>query len=270
MENVIRDYSNWSEYRKAAGVMPASSHQGDKNWCGTNTVGEALAIADKGWPDGMARVRAIAIPALAACHAAIHADGGWQYDVTGADYDVGEYLTGAPECWLAPETPASKPVVTIMANIVSSAGIPKAALEMRGAAVCALTMALQTAGYAVRVFAVEGMNIGSKDIWHRVCLTDDMGGPLDTDRLLFALAHPSAARQIGYCLGVVMAGMTPDSGHMIGWPSGGPTAKPPGEWKSDLYLQPPFLDAAEWDSPESVAAWVANTYAKLSLGESST
>jgi len=261
------DYQNWNDYRAAlAGIDPAASIGGsDRSWCGTASVGEALEIADKGWAEGMDRVRTISLPTVDAMSMA-PAEGGWAFDVTGADYDVGDYLAGTPECWLTPDATTQKPVITIAANIVSSAGIPASALELRGAAIVALTLALQTSGYVVRVYAVEGMSIG-QDIWHRVELTDPNGGPLDTDRLLFALAHPSAARQLGYALGASLAGKNPNYCG-IGWPSGGPSAMPPAEWKTDLYLAGSYLDSANWKSPESVSAWVAETYKALSEGRS--
>lgn len=270
-DQVIKDYANWGAMMDDARSIPADHHQGDKDWCGTRNIGEAIKIADKGWPDGMSRVRNVALPAVNACKTALHEDGGWTYDVTGADYDVGEWLSGAPECWLTPHHVTQKPVITIMANTVSSAGIPKESLEMRGAAIAGLALALQTSGYAVRVFAVEGMHISGKDIWHRVNLTDDNGGPLDLDRVLFGLAHPSAARQIGYCLGSKMAGASTKSPNWISWPNGtgrgtGRDALPPEEWKADLYMKAPYLSDADWKNQESVESWVKATYDKITAG----
>jgi hypothetical protein len=211
----------------------------------------------------MERVHAIAIPAVTSIASTLAPESGWAYDVTGAAYDVGEYLSGVPECWLAPQMIASRPCITIAANIVSSAGIPARALEMRGAAVVALAMALQAAGYAVRVYAIQGMYVESdRDVWHRVCLTDDNGGPLDTDRLLFALAHPSASRQLGYSLGSHLAGRSYASS--LGWPEGDRNALPTPKWAADVYLPPVFLDAAKWGSAEGVSAWVRETYERLS------
>jgi hypothetical protein len=260
-KEIIRDFASWGEYRTELGKLDPERRQGDRYWCGTDSIGEALQIADIGWPDGMARVQAITMPVVNTIASTLATDGGWTYDVTGAAYDVGEYLSGVPECWLTPDAVASRPCVTIGANIVSSGGIPKEMLELRGAAVCALAMSLQTAGYAVRVFAIEGMRTENGDVWHRVCLTDDNGGPLDTDRMLFALAHPSAARQLGYSLGNNMQGCPYSS--WLGWPRGDMRATPPEAWATDLYLAPPYLSDADWSTPESVSRWVADTYAKL-------
>ena len=266
------DYPNWGEYRKALGALdPAISSGGGwggNEWSlGVNSVGAALAIADKGWPEGMKKVESITTPAINSAISSVEACSAWGWDVTGADYDVGEFLTGTPDCWLDRTQEGTRPVITIMANCVSSGGIPAEAMARRGAAVVALILALQAGGYVVRVFAVEGMRISNKDIWHRVCLTDDQGGPLDMDRIVFALAHPAAARQLGYMLGASYVGQKGSCG--ISWPSNDPKTLPPEDWKRDLYLEAPYLDAAEWHDSESVAAWVAATYKALSEGRSS-
>lgn len=265
---IIVTYPTWAAYRAALAEIPADVSVGgsDVKWAASRDVGEARSIADKGWPEGMDRVRQIALPAVSSAVRAHVADDSWRYDVTGADYDVGEYISGAPECWLDRSAEAARPVITIGANIVSSAGIPAKALEMRGAAVVALTMALQAAGYVVRVYAVEGMSIG-RDIWHRVEVTDPEGGPTDTDRLLYALAHPSAARQLGYALGAHLTGRS--GTHCgIGWPGSGPGQLPPAEWKFDLYLAGSYLDSANWADAASVSKWVEETYKALAEGRS--
>jgi hypothetical protein len=222
----------------------------------------------------MERVRAISMPIVEALASSTAPDLGWTGDVNGAAYDVGEYLSGTPECWIRPDPAVSKPCVTIAVNTVSSGGIPAAMLELRGAAVVALTLALQSNGYAVRVYAIEGMRPGYKDpdVWHRVCLTDEGGGPLDTDRLLYALAHPSAPRQLGYALGCTVAGVNP-TGAAIGWPKehggnwgGGGSMMEwlPEEWRgADVFLPPPFWSDASWNDEASVSAWVQETYARL-------
>jgi hypothetical protein len=260
------DYLSWSEYREALSKLDPSKQVGDRAWCGTESIGEALAIADKGWPEGMERVRDISLPVMDSIASSTEAvRGRWRWDVQGADYDVGTYLAGVPECWLDRSAIKTKPLITISANIVSSWAIPKEALEMRGAAVVALTQALQTAGYAVRVYAIEGMlpRPGKRNVWHRVCLTDDKGGPLDMDRLLFALAHPSAARQLGYALGCNAAGVSTGD---IGWPSDNQNTMPPDEWASDIYLHAPYISDTRWNDKESVTKWVTETYAQLTEG----
>lgn len=263
---VTADYRTWADYLADLGKLDrASTTYGGRSWARAANVGEAQDIADRGWPAGMEKVRSISLPALNAVTPALVQDAGWGWDVTGASYDVGELLTGNPECWLSQSQMASKPCVTIAANVVSSSGVPAEMLELRGAAVVALTMALQSSGYAVRVLMVEGALEAygeSRSVYQRVCLTDDNGGPMDTDRILFALAHPASTRLLAYNNLDRLTGA-----HVGGWMPHDPPESI--GWTADLYLPAVKLDDADWKNAESVTRWVADTYAKLAAGDRS-
>jgi hypothetical protein len=266
---IVRDYGSWAEYRaELAKLDPGAdiAGGGGRDWTGgCADVGEALAIADTGWPEGMEYVRNVSMPAIREIAGELE-ERALGFDVTGAGFDVGEYLNGTPECWISPLCQETKPCITIAANIVSSGGIPAEYLKRRGAAIVALTLALQQSGYAIRVYAVEGMHPGrGPDVWHRVCLTDDSGGPLDTDRLLFALAHPAAARQLGYALGCKLNGTSP-YGAPIGWASADKSGRGvhgPEGWQADFELDSPHYGDADWSSDAAVTAWVKHAYESI-------
>ncbi len=272
----IRDYRSWEAFLEAANKLPSNAMAwaagSGRAWAdGVNTAGEALQIARTGWPAGMEFIRSITTPIVDKMAGTIEAhDERWGWDVTGAAYDVGEYLSGAPECWLAPTLISDKPCITIAANITSSGMIDALQLKRRGAAVVALTLALQASGYAVRAYAIVGMasDTDSEEdtSWLRWALTDDNGGPLDTDRLLFALAHPASPRVLGYGLGIDAAGKDPTREHWMPWPKGGKDARPPAEWKADLYLHAVHASDANWEDDASVSAWVASQYETLTKG----
>ncbi len=267
-----RDFRSWSDYLAYARTLPPDARgaggrtrEGAIEWASAPDLNGACNIAERGWSEGMDKVRSIALPAVDKMAATIEAqDERWGWDVTGAAYDVGEYLSGAPECWLAPTLISDKPCVTISINSALSMGIPKEMIEMRGAAVVALALALQTAGYAVRVYQIIMSEVDSSSGgWHsdltavRVCLTDDNGGPIDTDRLLFALAHPAATRLLGFSVARGIAGAPMTAG------LGSPDDFPVEGWTSDFHMQRANYDDAEWRSKASVEAWVATQYAQL-------
>lgn len=277
---VLAVYRSWGEYREALAALPPSASvvgggYHDRDWAlGLDKVGDALALSDKGWPEGMDKARSIIAPALEA-HAVAHVQHSTALyaDVTGAGLDVGGYLSGEPECWHSPGALRVKPTLTLAVNLSSSAGVPAENLILRGAGLVALTVALQNAGYVVRVNSVEGGTFnrqdgkpGSVEVWTSVTLTDDNGGPLDMDRLVYALAHPSASRTLGYCMEAHHAGYKADRIQnigWIGWPEGGRDAPPPADWKHDLYIPGLFLSDADWQSPASVQAWIEREYARL-------
>lgn len=264
MSTVHKTYRSWDEYLDAASALPPGSSSTGKaddearKWAGTRSIGDALKIARTGWQDGARLVGEVALPIVDKITRTREEPGAWGWEVTGADYDVGEYLRGSPECWLTPETPRQTRVITIMANVTTSCGIPTRMIELRGAAVVALALSLQASGFIVRVYKCEGYPVGYKGTlaFHRALLTDDQGGPTDTDRLLFALAHPAAARQIGYCLGSILGGGKP--GDSLGVPSN-PDLKAAG-WECDVYLPAAQWRDANWNDEASVSKWVEGQY----------
>lgn len=275
---VVHEHTSWSAWRETlaglptdASVDPRACHE----WAfGLNTVGSVLPLADAGWPEGLKSVQALAAPALRAVTLGMRTRGEPEANVTGASLDVGALLSGVPECWVTRRRRKVAPVVTLDINLSTSGGIPAEVLVRRGAGVVALVQALQGSGYTVRVHAVSGGTFstpkGTVESWTRVRLTDDGGGPLDMDRLSFALVHPAATRTLVYCAEGAAAGVAPSdlkSIRCIGWPEGGRDAAPPAEWKSDLYLPGIYLTEADWSSPASVEAWVAKTCERLTAGE---
>ena len=240
-------YRDWADYLEAFKDLDPKESWGDAQWGGCKDLGTTLQVARKGWPEGMAHARKVALPALQAATTAQAPVDDWTWDVTGSTYDVAEYLAGTPECWLTRDAYKTKPAITIVVNITSSASVPADTIRTRGAAVAALAMHLEASGYAVEVWSawgVEGWN-GDKR-WVRACLTDMNGGPIDVDRLLFGLAHPAAGRQLGH--------------FMVS--SGTPIDNPP--WKSDLYLPCMHIGKCDdWRNVDTVTAWVERTYNDL-------
>jgi hypothetical protein len=253
-------YATWGEYRAAlAGLDPASSTYAQGGWSGgVSSIGDALTIADRGWPEGMEQVHKVAMPALAVVSSIIAPSGGWEYEVTGAAYDVGTYIAGIPECWATPEVEAVRPVITIAACTTSSAMVPAKMLTLRGVGVVALALALQSAGYAVQIHSIEGgvQPDQREAAFTRTTLSDPQGGALDTDRVLFALAHPAACRTLAY------SNLDRVVGKFFG--SSYP-ADPPARlgWESDIYLPCAMSGDADWQNAETVIAWVKARLAEV-------
>lgn len=233
-----------------------------QGWVACDGVQGAVRMMERGWPEGMKRVTALTAPTLAS-HVSRNAPvARWAWDVTGANYDVGEMLSGVPECWQTYEATIQRPVITLSVNLLSGAGVSVDAYMRRGAAIIALIQALQASEYAVQAWTVAGMSWRGSDAWTRVKLTDDMGGPLDFDRLLFALAHPANARGVTYSLGYKLNGATYRDGS-INWYRGNAEAKPDDPtWVGMLHFDGVQYNEANWEDDNSVSAWVERTYQK--------
>lgn len=259
------DYASWSEFlgdvdgeHIPARFRGAGSGYDREQLGGCTSYDQLHSLAHNGWAEGMRHVHEVAIPAVQAVVSARVAQAGWAWDVTGAAYDLGEYLTGAPECWLTPDTETTRPVIRIQVNLGLRFTIPGRMVTLRGAGVVALTLALQAAGYVVEVFAICGSGIyeNRQDLpyWLRVPLTDAAGGPLDVDRLLFALAHPVMPRICLFGMGAVLHGY-PGS---YATHEGGQNP-----WTADLVLRRIREDEADWQNTAAVAAWVKRTFDNL-------
>lgn len=262
-------WDSWGAYMASMAHLPDTFTlwgEGDKGWQGVANLGEARALAANGWPAGMDKARGVALPALNAVSDLMADAACIAQDVTGAAFDVGAYLSGEPECWARPDAVESKRVVTIMANLSASAGIPADMLELRGGAVAALAMALQTAGHPVRVFTcmgcpvTEGWGGGDDASFSRVLLSDDSGGPLDMDRLVYGLAHPSALRALAFCATTMAAGKDPLATPHLAIPTDPPASL---GWDCDLYLPAALVFDANWTDAASVEKWVLGQYQKL-------
>jgi hypothetical protein len=257
-------HASWAEYLHALGKADQTIRWGDTDWAGARSLGAALDVARKGWREGMERVEHMAAPILAALVSEVAPTGDWSADVTGADYDVAEYLAGVPECWISPEVEVVKPVVTVGINLSVSAIIDHKIIETRGAAVVALVQALQAQGHPVRCYTVMGFpadgRMSGPGTFTRVNLTDDNGGPLDVDRLAFAMAHTAASRVLGFTAQVLADGKRPTGAEFMGLPY-----DPPAEvgWKFDLYVPSATMGEPQWSSASAARDWVRESFTKL-------
>jgi hypothetical protein len=250
---LTKEFRSWSEFVDAAAAVPDATREIE--FGGVRTRREALALARNGWPEGMRAVHAIAAPVLRAHTAETTVSESWAWDVTGANYEVGEYLSGVPECWITPELTAPKPTISIAVNMLSSYGVSREVITTRGAGIVALVLALQQSGYAVRCFGMLGTNHGG-GVWMRIPFTDDDGGPLDVDRIVYALAHPSTARLLGYYTANELA-CPGTTYHGTSWSQG--TCP----WSGDVTLGEMRYDDADFRSVDAVSAWLARTMASL-------
>lgn len=260
MPNVLTQEFSWPEWlaltEKHKDHNNAWARLGsfDKSWLGAKSFEEAIALARYGWPEGMAKVKVIAAPMLDRLVPLVASGHAWEWDVTGASYDVGEYLSGAPECWLVPVPALAKPTVTLQSETYLSASTPAQAVTQRGVAVVALALALERAGYAVKIETVSGVSYYSQlEQWVRVTLTDG-SGPLDIDRIVFALAHPAAIRWLGYGTECALAGIEAQSGY---------PCKSANPWNATLTIPDLRHGRINWSDRRAIDAWLEETFTAI-------
>jgi hypothetical protein len=202
-------FDSWDSFVADASVISyrgswGGHSSGNKDFYGTSTFAEATKLAREGWHEGVERVGEIRATISSAIQSLIsrRADS-IGYDVFGEYVDVGLFLTGEPECFgvRVSEDSISKSVVRINVNIGVSGSVSHRAIFARGAAVIAAVDVIESTGRRVEVYGVDGsLKHGGNRLHEIQVLLKSASQPLDIDRLVFALCHPSTLRR--FCFSV--------------------------------------------------------------------
>lgn len=175
---------------------------GSETWAGGSKK-DAFTLARKGWPEQSKCVAKLAarVADRIVEHSALGIANHIVADVCGAAYDPGAYMSGVPECWLAFQPVEEKNSVRIIADGTISAGAEKRWKIKSGTAIAALVIALASKGHPVTLDLYFGGTKGKAPTDCYVRLHDGLvGGPLDIDRMTYALAHTLPMRGMAHTL----------------------------------------------------------------------
>ncbi len=192
-------FASWGAFVDHIESLDWWAGAGDVDWMG-GTRSDAFRYANKGWREQTPKVSSLSrrVADRVVEHSATAYNTEVVYAVTGAAYDPGAYLSGVPECWLAFEQTQAKCGVRIVVDGTLSAGVHKSTKITMGTAICALVMALHSAGHPVTVDLFFGGSGGESCF---IRLHDGaVGGVLDIDRLTYAIAHPLPMRGMAHTL----------------------------------------------------------------------
>lgn len=134
-------------------------------------------------------------------NAMIEQDGMAYYrDVTGEFFDVGDYLSGEPECWWRnDEFSGKRQVVPVYANFAMHCGISNKIILNRGCAIVALCDMLQRLGFIVDLNVVHAVRdswiYSGQKYYEKVVVKTD---PIDLDLLAFLVANPLFNRRLQF------------------------------------------------------------------------
>jgi hypothetical protein len=185
------------------GSKSQESHEkGQKDFYGTNSFPEAVALAGEGWPEGAAKVAETRASLDGYVREVVAAKGrGFDYDVAAGEWlDVGRFLSGEPECFgvtVEGDTLAA-PVVRLVANISASGAVSTKSLFKRGAAILSAIDVLEACGRRVELtvgFASRGYDVPKLEC---SLLAKAAGQPVEPDRLAFLLCHAAFLRRIAF------------------------------------------------------------------------
>ena len=255
------EYQSWGDLLRQCeqqGKFRGSSDERGAHrtsWTGTDSMAHALKLAREGWPEGEAKVSALAKRLeQALVHGIVREE--QNYDVEGMTFDTARYLEGEPECWVKIEESTSEGPhrnLCIMLNVAASAGVSARVLEARGAATAALVSLLEYAGTRVEVWVACAWGNGTPSFtWKAKVKAYDQ--PIEPSRLAFALVSPSICRRFSFRL----AEQLPQSlQHVAGYDNGyGQPQRYPHIPKDALYIDKAHLYESQWSSTEGALAWI--------------
>lgn len=243
---------------KIGGNASRAEEDGRDRWSGTKDFPSALRLAREGWPEGHDHVAQFA--------KRIDVSGRITkpeiiYDVTGdGGIDMGRVMAGIPESMMdweetdeVRESRMHGKIVHIGFNFCVSAGVERKIIERRGAVVLALCNALETAGRRVEITAQYGSSLasfgaGDDGFEIYIPLKSPSYQPQE-DQLVFALAHGSMLRRIGFSL-VPQCGENGQSASRGGY--GSPSDVPFG----DIYIPGALYGNPDWNSDAAAVRWM--------------
>ena len=182
-----------------AKVRASLTHESSNRWDDNLGLNGALEMAHAGWAEGMAQAEQISKPLVETIVGQLERSD-VVYDNEGIAVDIGRFLAEDPECWLRFEneiisSPTASPkLITILHNCTESWKVESDAIIRKGAHVMALIQALEYAGHRVELTVVPfSVNEGCCSV-----TVKQFDQPLDAALTIFALAHPSVPRRLGF------------------------------------------------------------------------
>lgn len=165
-----------------------------RSFAGTNTMQEALDLADNGWQEGSDKAAEV-LEILSTDHARKRTR---RHSVAGGSVNVGRMLAGNPRHMRHRAKLDGTIVKTLFVDGGSPAAINADNLVIRAAIVAALSDELERNGYSCEIVVVNcplvrGTNTSSYQIATRVKLAGDK---LNLSDVVFALGHPSYLRRL--------------------------------------------------------------------------
>lgn len=224
------------------------------------TFDEALEYASRGWREGTEQIHTLSARLVSNLTSLIEVPQ-LAYDVTGADFDVGLYCSGRPECWYYFESVYQEGIGTgilkMTYNIGAQWNVSASAMVARGVVAASLITLLERCGRRVELWAVNSVR-GNCDADIRIpvkAADQDM----DIDRLAFILVNPAMLRRLSFAVRMLKCGAS----HM----GAGASQQLPVQEQGDIYF--PAGIGAEWVNPDSALAYVKQELRKqgIEVGE---
>lgn len=172
----------------------------DDGWYRSSNTGHAVQIARQGWGEVRPLVDQHRTAIMAKVRELVTLEVTPEFNLWGSAVDMGEYMTGNPECMIdfpLDPNPSVRRSLRLVMDPGGYQGVSADELAHRGAAVATLLEVLQMIGYSLEVFIaspVTGVIQGS--VYTPIIQANSAGELVDVDALMFACGHPSMLRRM--------------------------------------------------------------------------
>lgn len=230
---------------------------------GVHTFSEAIELARHGWPEGLAQAAAFNATITPLIAGQLF-EPEVRFDVTGDWIDMGRLMTGEPESFgefvESDTSRAATPpkMVRVVVNVGASGGVSPDVIIKRGAAMCALVMALEKHNRRVQVDIVSRIQptqLAAKSETFTVRLrAKNFGDAIHLDKVVYLMAHPSMLRRLVFSAREHSRYVADRFGcYKDG--TYGRSVEVNADERGDVYIGPATL-GMEWSSPECATEWV--------------
>lgn len=258
-EPTFRGLSRQADYKSRGERFP---------WSGTETWAEAMDLAKKGWPEGLAEIKKMSETIWKVVGQEILKTT-FTYDVCGSGADVDRFLLGEPENMIQfrqEESIGHGKIVKIRVNNVASSGVNVETMFLRGAALVALVDALEHLGFSCEIATADAIARdwrGDEQVLQYNVMLKRAGAALDLDRLAFVFAQPAWLRRL------ILGAMEHEPSDVrvmfdVGGGYGHPTESR-GLTSEERGIDVPSLrhGTHHWNDMKAATAWVLDAAAKV-------
>lgn len=280
-EHIVHRFTSLAEAARFAEANPnpkSSAKETDNEWSGTKSLPEAVHLAVDGWHDVRPEVQKMFDSLESQLALALDEQYAIRYDYSGDSVDMGRYVSGDPECMMdyvtEPQARMGK-VVRIMVAGVASAYVTPEQIRARGVAVCALVDVLHKMGVGIELWTEQcylrqdggyGKRKPSTKRYSMLVKLHDSADMMDIDDIMYAIAHPSMLRRIGFAGVEQMEWATEFTSNAYGMPDDMQCADLVGD--VDVTVEK-LQNGGRWGSEDAIlkdpVGWVLGTVRGLDL-----
>ena len=192
-------YETMTEFIDVVKNRPYGGVDSVDGWTGTANYSDAIDLAVDGWEEMRPEVDSIRESIMGHMSEIMDFEFVPTLDVVGAAVDMGEFMTGVPECMVSfpmEERDTVSRVIRIVLDPGGNASVKSRELANRAAAVAALLESLQLSGRSLEIWVASPVKGNGFSSHSPVVCAHRAGTEVDINSMMFFCGHPSFLRRL--------------------------------------------------------------------------